>query len=353
MRGSDIDMTTPSGRLVADVLASVARAEIETKSDRQKRANAQRAKSGAPMPGVRAFGFKRGNVEHEPDEAALLRHGYEQLLAGASLKSIARQWNDVGAVTPPGNRWSGTTVRRAMLKPRNAGLRTHNGEIVAQGSWEPIVTEDVYRAAAHLLSEPGRSTVTDRSIKYLLTHIAECGRCDDGAKVATARTSRGARIYKCRERGDLARSAEPIDAYVESVVIGRLMRPDVADLVAEVSASDIAARRDEANALRARLEEAAALFAQHVIRGSQLATISSEIEQRLAAIERELAEIGQGDALAGIATAPDVGEAWGGLDVLQQRAIVKALFSRIVLEPVQQGSRRFDPASVLLIWRTE
>ena len=38
VRGSDIDMSTPAGRLSADILASVARHEIEQKADRQRRA---------------------------------------------------------------------------------------------------------------------------------------------------------------------------------------------------------------------------------------------------------------------------------------------------------------------------
>ncbi len=353
VRGSDIDMTTPSGRLVADVLASVARAEIETKSDRQKRANAQRAKSGSPMPGVRAFGYKRGNVQIEPAEAALVRQGYEQLLAGASLKSIARQWNEAGAQTPRGGTWTGTTVRRALLKPRYAGLRTHNGEIVARGAWEPVVTEDTYRATAHLLNDPARNTVADRSIKFLLTHIAECGRCDDGAKVATARTSRGARTYKCRERGNLSRAATPIDEYVEAITLARLGQPDVAALLAEGKADTVAQSRDEANSLRVQLDEAAAMYAAGEIRASQLATITRTLEERLASIEAELAAAGRGDALAGVAGSPDIAAAWEALDILQRRAIVRTLFARIVLEPVRRGARIFDPESVRIEWRRQ
>ena len=44
----DIDLATPSGRLVARVLVSVARAEMETKSARHKLANRQRAEAGLP-----------------------------------------------------------------------------------------------------------------------------------------------------------------------------------------------------------------------------------------------------------------------------------------------------------------
>lgn len=243
VRGSDIDMTTPAGRLVADILASVARAEIEVKSDRQRRANEQRAREGKPMPGVRAFGYRRGNAELEPVEAERVRRGYELLLAGGSLRSIARDWNDAGSLTPRGNPWNGSTVRRTLLKPRYAGLRQYRGEVIGPGNWEPVVSEDTFRAALHVLNSPERSTIRDRSIKYLLTSIAECGRCDDGSKVATARTTHGVRTYKCLSRADVARKAEPIDDYVSALVVERLSAPDARGLLSRDTGPQVDALR--------------------------------------------------------------------------------------------------------------
>jgi site-specific DNA recombinase len=58
VRGSDIDLGESSGRMVADILASVARQEIEQKSDRQKRQALQAAEQGVPhKTRIRAFGF--------------------------------------------------------------------------------------------------------------------------------------------------------------------------------------------------------------------------------------------------------------------------------------------------------
>src|SRR5690606_21888417 len=196
------------------------------------------------------------------------------------------------------------------------------------------------------------STVKDRSIKFLLTNIAECGRCDDGAKVATARTSRGKRTYKCRERGNLAREAAPIESYVEQIVLARLSRADAVDLLRQDPQQDIDALRGQAQALRVQLDEAAALFASGQIRATQLATITRDFEARLESAEQELAAAGQGNALAGVIGAEDVASAWAGIDIMQQRAIVKVLFSRIVLDPVPQGAKRFRPETIRLEWRT-
>ncbi|MFJ1510914.1 recombinase family protein [Cellulosimicrobium funkei] len=348
----EADLSTDGGRMYARIKASVARAEVERKGARQRRANDQRAQQGRPAAGPRPFGFDAGGLALRPREAELIRSGYQTVLAGGSLRSVARDWNASGLTTSKGNTWDSTNVRRVLRNPRNAGLRAHRGETIGTGEWEPIVDEQTYRAAMHVLDDPARSTVKDRSIKFLLTNIAECGRCDDGAKVATARTSRGKRTYKCRERGNLAREAAPIESYVEQIVLARLSRPDAIDLLRQDPQQDIDALRGQAQALRVQLDEAAALFASGQIRATQLATITRDVEARLESVEQGLAAAGQGNALSSVIGAEDVAAAWAGIDIMQQRAIVKVLFSRIVLDPVPQGAKRFRPESIRFEWRT-
>ena len=42
---------------------------------------------------------------------------------------------------------------------------------------------------------------------------------------------------------------------------------------------------------------------------------------------------------------------WAGMDIGQQRAVVRALFARIVLESPGRGVRTFRPERVRLEWR--
>ena len=44
-----------------------------------------------------------------------------------------------------------------LRKPRNAGLRAHNGEIVGKGTWPALVDESTWRAAQAVLNAPGRA----------------------------------------------------------------------------------------------------------------------------------------------------------------------------------------------------
>ncbi|MGP5698492.1 recombinase family protein [Glutamicibacter arilaitensis] len=351
VRGSDLDMSTPSGRLVADFMASTARHEIEVKSDRQKRANLQRAKDGRPHSGRRPFGYEKDLLTPKPDEAAQIVWAYEQILAGATLRSIARHWNESGVTTTAGGKWLGNTIRQTLRNPRNAGLSYLHGERMGVGQWKPLVSEDIWKAACHILEDPARSTVTDRSIKYLLSSIAECGRCNDGSKVATGRTMHGKRNYQCNSKVDLTRAAEPIDTLTVEVVLERLSRKDAAKLLtSQNQPEDVSALRTEANAQRARMDEAAQLYASGAIHGAQLATITEACKNRAAELDERIALATVSSPLTALIGVDDIRAEWEKLDILVKRKVVKTLFKRIVIEPVPRGQRIFRPESVTFVW---
>lgn len=160
VRGSDMDPTTPSGRIVIGVLGEVAEGEIDAKSDRQRRAWEQAAEAGRPL-GVnhRPFGYTPDKVTAEPVEAAAIAAACDQILSGGSLRSIARQWNAAGLTPAQGaQRWLASTVRQVLLNPRNAALSTYKGEVVGPGRWAAVVPEPTWRAVHALLTDASRQT---------------------------------------------------------------------------------------------------------------------------------------------------------------------------------------------------
>ena len=170
----DTDLSTEEGRLVARIMGAVDRAEVEKKSARQKLANRQRAKAGTV--GVqRTFGYD-GNkiVEHE---AEAIRTACRALLNGATLWSIAKDWNTQGLKTSKGYLWEGSKVRQMLLRPSIAGLAVYDGEILdgVTPAWEPIVDRDTWEAVRKLLSDPKRFTGRSMGRKHLLSGIAYCG----------------------------------------------------------------------------------------------------------------------------------------------------------------------------------
>lgn len=172
----DVDLSTAQGRLTARLKGAVARHEIEHKSDRQKRAAQQKAARGEPQ-WRNAFGFLRdGSHTPDPVTAPLVKQAYESILSGGSISDIAREWNAAEAYGLNGKPWSASTVSLFLRKPRNAGLRDHNGEIVGKGTWPPLVDEETWRAAQAVLDAPGRAPGRKTVRKHLLTGVLRCGK---------------------------------------------------------------------------------------------------------------------------------------------------------------------------------
>ncbi len=200
----DIDLTNDMGRMVARILAAVARAEVERKGARQRRANKQRAAEGKPwQSGWRAFGFEKDGKQ-VPEEAALIRESADRVLAGESLRSIVRHWKALGISTPRSARgvegWTHNGVRSILLNPRNAGLATYQGEVIGKGDWEPIFSEETHILLVARLTDPSRLSRLDsrgRTASNLLTGIATCGVC--GGTVDAGSGHNGRPIYQCKK----------------------------------------------------------------------------------------------------------------------------------------------------------
>ena len=170
--------------------------EIEHKKARQKRAARQKAERGEPN-WLRAFGYHADTHQPDPQTAPLVKQAYAAVLAGASLGDICRQWNAVGAFTVNGRPWTAETLTKFLRKPRNCGLRAHNGEIVGQGTWPALVDEDTWRAAQTVLEAPQRKPGRKSVRRHLLTGVARCGRCGHYL-CASYRTDRRI-VYVCKQ----------------------------------------------------------------------------------------------------------------------------------------------------------
>lgn len=362
VRGSDMDPTTPAGRLVLGVLGEVAQAETDIKSERQQRAQEQAAKAGRRVGGRWPFGYTRDGLELQLEEAESIRCGYALALDGVPLAEIARRWNAEGHRTSQlGWRsgefglWRHDGVRRVLLNPRNAGLRQYRGEIVALAEWPRIVDEETWRAVVALLGEPARRCGTPGAVQ-LLTGLATCAVC--GLLVHGGGASHGKPIYRCCSNKHVNRLAEPVDAYVSSLIVARLSRPDARELLhAKVGdRPNVAVLREESSRLRARLEEIAVEFAADTdVTPAMVRTMTAAVRARLAANDAQLADAGRVSLLGPLVGAEDVRAAWESLDPAgrndRRRQVVAVLLS-VGLHGVGRGTRTFRPDTVGLDWLT-
>lgn len=345
----DLDLSTDAGRLVGRILASVARGEVERKGSRQRRAQQQAATLGRPHGGRRSFGYARDGATVREAEAADVREAYRTVLAGGSLSGIAADWNARRVTTTMGNAWTHSVLRRLLLNPRNAALRTYRGEIVGPGSWDPLVPEDTWHAARGILTEPSRRTTTMPPARlYLLPGLALC-HC--GATVTTGRTQHGVRTYRCRERkGHMSRAAEPIDDLVTRTVIARLERPDARALLTSSQAVDADAQRERAQSIRGRLSELTTALADGVLPLADVRRQSERLRGELEAVEAQVRDLERGDVLADLVGSADVTATWDVLTLDRRRAVIDVLMTVTLLAPLR-GRQAFDPDTVRIEWK--
>jgi DNA invertase Pin-like site-specific DNA recombinase len=360
-----IDLGTDSGRLAARILVAVAKAEQERKAERQKLANEAAAVAGKRRLGTpRPFGYCEDHVTPHPDEGPAVGEACRVLLGGGTLSGVMREWDKAGlrpAQAPfgplPVQPWNRTSIRTILLNPRIAGLSVYRGEIVGQGEWEPLVSEETWRAVRGILEDPARTP--PRGVRTLLGGLA---RCPCGNVVTGMPSHTGHHNYRCAPPrrnasyagGHVARQAVPVEEFIERLVIARLSQRDAADLVAVPEGGpDVAALREEAAAIRATLEEMAADRALGLITRAQMITATGKGNAQLAAIGAELAEAARENVLAPMIAAGNAAEVWASLDLARKRAIIKTLMTITVLSPGKGARRAFDPATVKVTWHQQ
>ncbi|WP_232677534.1 recombinase family protein [Nocardioides sp. R-C-SC26] len=222
----DIDLTTDVGRMVARILAAVARAEVERKAARQKRANQQRRAEGRNWSsGWAPFGYEldreTGLFVIVPEAAELVRQAASDVLDGKALRAVARDWAASGVSTPRNatGGWTHNAVRSVLTNPVHAGFVTYKGEIEGKGLWEPIITEGEHHQLTALLTSPERSrhgvpSRRGRRPHHLLTNIIKCSKC---AKPMQGRVTSGKPSYSCPDY-HVSVGREDADAQVRAVL---------------------------------------------------------------------------------------------------------------------------------------
>ena len=347
----DLDLGNDAGRMVARMLSVIAQGEVERKSARQRLAAAEAARAGKRWTGCpRPFGYEHDHLTPRPAESAAITWAADALLGGGTVSAVMREWNARGPSTPqtgkPFTRQSVTTILR---NPRLAGLNAYRGEITGPGDWQPVLPEATWRAVAALLEDPARKP--PRGVRTLLGGLAVC-RC--GNRVIGGVQATGKHAYRCNPATREARPgphcqhvAAPVDDYVERVIIERLSRPDVADLITPPVSIDAAALRTEAASIRRNLEELAADRALGLVSRTQMLTATERGNARLAEITAELTASVSAGPLGPFTFAEPTQTVWDGLDTSRKRAVIATLCT-VTLHPAGRGSRVFNPATVEL-----
>lgn len=365
-----LDLASPSGRLVANVLTSVSRAESEIKAERRVFANADRRQSGIPTSGRVPYGYRwvptaeRAVDGHayipDAERADDVREIFDAFLAGVPLGSIARDLNAKGRRTIATKRhssgvpFSPTTLRRILMSPYYAALlplpaqdgeqrpydqRAITRETCVPGRWEPIVSVEAWEEAKARLEHPERKTSPGPARKWLLSGIAVCGVDGCGLPVRAGGGEKGIHSYRCRTMAHFMRRGVPLDEFVERVIIARLSRPDAVDLLDDRERHDADELRAERRRLETSIRQAGDDEMDGLIDRGERVRLTKRANARLAEIDEKLRAGVNTTALAEVVTSEDVAATWHALALGKKRAILEALVTPVLFS-VGQGNRR-------------
>lgn len=356
VKAGHLDLTTATGRMIARQLGVQARYEVERMVERQKRAREQKVARGEYCGGPRPYGWESDGVTPIPQEIAALQDACDAFLAGASLRSIAADMNRRGLRTTYGKEWDGERIARVLKRPRNAGLMEHLGKEVGEAAWPAAIEESKWRSMAAILNDPARTNAASTARRHLGSGLYLCGRCGATMKSGTkGAAGRGLHVYKCRVQPHVSRKLELIDDRVQLEVLGRLARPDAAELFATREPTvDLEAARQDIRKARAVLDQLAEALGAGEMDMREWRTASVAAKRRMADAEAVLATAVTVNPVAGLISSEDIEAEWNGLDLSRQRAVIDHLMTVTVL-PAQRGRRPgggyWDPDAVRIDWK--
>ncbi|MFD8700980.1 recombinase family protein, partial [Kitasatospora purpeofusca] len=207
VKAGALDLTTATGRMMARQLGAMARYEVERMIERQRRARDQKVSRGEWSGGPRPYGWARDGVTPVPEEIAVIREAADTVLAGGSMRALAADLNRRGLFSTMGGRWDGGTVRRMLMRPRNAGILQHRGEEAGNAQWDAALDEPTWRSLRAVLEDPSRIPTASNVRKYLGSGLYQCGVC--GENLTSFSKGGGRRFkYKCKRNSCVLRDLQ-------------------------------------------------------------------------------------------------------------------------------------------------
>ena len=324
--------------------------EVARTSERVKRATHAYAARGLPNGRI-LWGYQR--IYHDttrqliairvdPTIRDLIRDAATRFINGASLTSLAKDWNARGVPTRSGAPgWTHNSIRGLLANPGYAGLRASEGI----ATWPVILTPDEHAQIQQRLQDMA-AAATSSAPTSLLSGIGRCGQCGAPLRNGTQTSMNRAtgqrtkyRVYQCSasksSSSHVSAKIDRVDAFVAEQLANRLKTQGLlaSPLPAEaLHNADIAALDQEIHAdldYLAQVERAARQTHDPGLLRDQLRYLGPRIQANR---ERLTQLIGIPDELWGLANAPEVAVAFWAMDLPTQRLIVRSI-ARVAVVP--------------------
>ncbi|PPG35034.1 hypothetical protein C5E10_05380 [Pseudoclavibacter sp. RFBG4] len=365
----------PAWRIVASVLAEVARMESENTATRVRSSIQWRVEAGLWRGGQIPFGYQAAEGKEPntrtlipyPPEVAVIEEMASALITGLwTPNRVTEELNQRQVPTgrsayrtarnrghnPDGldrGIWRPGTVMQLWTASHLIGRQVHRGELVRDDAgipktvWPPLVDRDTYEALRAAVRDPrlaaGTTTQANRRRSQLLSGLLFCAEC--GSIAYSNRASRGQRasVYTCSRRNDPTcpkptMSLELVDAMVTerflkdfgACQLTTLREPDAARV-------DRARLADVEQAIDRTTDELRFDGADLEVLLPRLAELKAQRTQALVSQHAATTEV--------VVTEETYAERWGVHPSIEARqGLLRLAFDRIVLSKLAPGAAR-------------
>lgn len=194
------DTSTPTGKLMMNLLASVGEFERETIVENVKMGMKQRAKMGKWNGGI-VLGYRsvkigqdkeKTRLEIIEEEAEIVRMIFELYASGRGLRSLVNHINQLGYKTKKGNMFAIATIKEILQNPIYIGKIRYNrmqnwnekrrkgknsNPIIVDGEHEPIIDLNLWNKVQKIYKERSQKPIRNFSGSYPLTGLLKCPEC--------------------------------------------------------------------------------------------------------------------------------------------------------------------------------
>lgn len=363
--GHDLRLDTSDGQTMARVLVALAKRETDMLSQRITAKHLELAKAGLPHGGARAYGYEKGHMTINKEEAKVIKKMVKLFLATKSTSQVIRWLHEENILTAQGNNWSRKTVTDVMSSPRIAGFRSHHG-VLSKAAWPAIISVEEWEELKSILADPNRRTNDSVARRWLMVGLAYCGNC--GHRMTSM--TRGKNLfstgsYACRKDpallmsgcGSVRMFAAWIDEFVTEAALHRL-KTDRSFLKGLTNNKNSKENKEQSelmklmSATNSKLMELQDWWLKGDYSKGEYERARKVLIGKQETIQRQLERLEASKPANAILGAVDLSKAWEERNLAEKQALLKLVIEKVLIHKSESpGRNTFDARRIEIIWR--
>jgi site-specific DNA recombinase len=182
------DTSTPSGRLLRNIMLTFAQFERELISERIRDKMLERAKKGYWNIGSTPFGYKREakKLVINPDEATVVKYIFENYVSTGSTYELYKQLKENCWFNRKGLPFTVEDLSKLIRRVVYIGKVEYKGNIY-QGIHQPIISEELFNAAQNVERKKIKRKIVQNN--HFFPGMVQCKEC--GSTMTTSFASKG------------------------------------------------------------------------------------------------------------------------------------------------------------------